>query len=59
MKAGDLVKHRGDGGTLVLVLEVAHHGVMTLPNFSVRILLNDGRRIWVGALMLEPINATR
>lgn len=54
MKACDLVKHRRDGGTLVLVLEVVSYP----PGAAVRILLDDGRRIWVGASMLEPVNAT-
>ena len=53
MKAGDLVKSH-DGGSLVLVLEVAPFAGGT----AVRILLNDGRRIWVGAGLLEIVNAT-
>ena len=52
MKAGDLVKSH-DGGTLVLVLEVDHFEGGT----AVRILLNDGQRIWVGAYLLEIVNA--
>ena len=54
MKAGDLVKSH-DGGSLVLVLEVAH---ALGGGTAVRILLNDGRRIWVGAGLLEIVNAT-
>jgi len=60
MKAGDLVKAR-ERGALALVVEVV---VVTLvaprpaPRSVVHILLNDGRRIWVGASMLEVLNAT-
>lgn len=53
MKAGDLVKSRGGVG-LALVLEVDHFEGGT----AVRILLNDGQRIWVGAGVLEIVNAT-
>ena len=54
MKVGDLVKHREGGNDLALVLEVAPFPT----GAAVRILLNDGRRIWVGASMLEIVNAT-
>jgi len=53
MKAGDLVKSR-EGVGLALVLEVAPYAGGT----AVRILLNDGRRIWVGPGLLESVNAT-
>lgn len=53
MKVGDLVKSRG-ASNLALVIEITYYSA----GASAHILLNDGRRIWVGASMLEIVNAT-
>jgi hypothetical protein len=56
MKTGDLVKSIGTSKTadVALVIEITQHPGGT----AVHILLNDGRKIWVGAGMLEIVNAT-
>ena len=53
MQPGDLVKSR-EGSNLAFVIEITYHAA----GAAVRILLDDGRRIWVGASMLERVNAT-
>lgn len=52
MKAGDLVKSRG-GSNLAFVIEITYYSA----GAAAHILLNDGQRIWVGASMLEIVNA--
>lgn len=56
MKPGDLVRSRQGLATrdLALVIDV-RPGIRT----AVRILLNNGKPIWVNAEMLEILNETR
>jgi len=57
MKPGDLVRSRQGLATrdLGLVIDVMPQGTRT----AVRILLNNGKPIWVNAEMLEILNETR
>ncbi len=57
MKPGDLVRSRQGLATraLGLVIDVMPQATRT----AVRILLNNGKPIWVNAEMLEILNETR
>ena len=57
MKLGDLVRSRQGLATrdLGLVIDVMPQATRT----AVRILLNNGKPIWVNAEMLEILNETR
>ena len=57
MKPGDLVRSRQGLATrdLGLVIDVMPQATRT----AVRILLNNGKPIWVNAEMLETFNETR
>jgi len=57
MKPGDLVRSRQGLATrdLGLVIDIMPQGTRT----AVRILLNNGKPIWVNAEMLEILNETR
>lgn len=57
MKPGDLVRSRQGSMTrdLTLVIDVMPQELRT----AVRILLNNGKPIWVNAEMLEILNETR
>ena len=61
MQTGDLVKSRRPTRTrdadyaLGLVIDI----MTCSERLAVRILLNDGKAIWVGSEMLEVINETR
>jgi hypothetical protein len=57
MKPGDLVRSRQGLATrdLGLVIDVMPQATRT----AVRILLNNGKPIWVNAEMLEILNASR
>jgi hypothetical protein len=58
MKPGDLVRSRQGLATrdLGLVIDVMP---LTTTRTAVRILLNNGKPIWVNAEMLEILNETR
>jgi hypothetical protein len=57
MKPGDLVRSRQGLATreLGLVIDIMPQATRT----AVRILLNNGKPIWVNAEMLEILNETR
>jgi hypothetical protein len=55
MQIGNLVRARQNNqdrpGNLAFIVDIAHYTAGT----AVRILLNDGRVIWVGAVILEVV----